>query len=256
MLDVRVHAAVAEQSEEMQLPCSSALHRLLKQRHALQLLIRNQQINTRDVHVHDAPRAHVHVSHFAIAHLPFGQPDKWPGSMNQCVGESFDQFVIRRFPSQGDGIPLGLRAVSPSIEHRQHNRFRSFCHSASEYMDLLDESLCFRHDIQGSVPWLMKEIRTWPLRKRLAQLFSTTAKSFAGVPPLKLSWKWLESSASTKTDFSPFIVPRAIHTIAATSPRMIIGSSLHAAPASPLIPIRLKSFAGWMWGCGATSIRK
>src|SRR5258708_15174774 len=147
MLDVRVHAAVAEQAEEMQLPGSSALHRLLKQRHALQLLIRNQQINACDVHVHDAPRAHVHMSHFAIAHLPFGQPDKWPGSMNQCVGESFDKFVIRRVPSQGDGIPLGLRAVSPSIEHRQHNRFRSFCHSASEYMELLDESLCFRHDI-------------------------------------------------------------------------------------------------------------
>src|SRR5258708_504485 len=211
MLDVRVHAAVAEQAEEMQLPGSSALHRLLKQRHALQLLIRNQQINACDVHVHDAPRAHVHMSHFAIAHLPFGQPDKWPGSMNQCVGESFDKFVIRRFPSQGDGIPLGLRAVSPSIEHRQHNRFRSFGHSASEYMDLLDESLCFRHDIQGSVPWLMKEIRTWPLRKRLAQLFSTTEKSFVTVLPPKLSRKWQVFLGSTKTNFSPSIVRRATH---------------------------------------------
>src|SRR5437773_7786748 len=71
----------------------------------------------------------------------------------------------------------------------------------------------------GSVPWLLKDILTWPRRKRLARLFSTTAKSFAGVPPRKLSREWLESSASTKTDFSLFIVPRAIHTIAATSLR-------------------------------------
>src|SRR5260370_25878064 len=151
MLNVRVHSAVAEQSEEMQLPGSSALHCLLKQGHAWQLLVRNQQINARDVHVHDAPCAHVHVPHFAITHLAFGQSDKRPGGMNQSVWKFLDQFVIRRLARQRDGVPLGLRAVSPSIEHSQHNRLRSFCHSASEYMDSLDESLCFRHDICWSV---------------------------------------------------------------------------------------------------------
>jgi len=106
MLNVRVHSAVAEQSKEMQLPGSSALHCLLKQRHAWQLLVGDQQVNARDVHVHDAPCAHVHVPHFAIAHLAFGQSDKRPGGMNQSVWKFLNQFVIRRLARQGDGVPL------------------------------------------------------------------------------------------------------------------------------------------------------
>ncbi len=35
MLNVRVHAAVAEQADKMQLSCAPALYRLLKQRHVL-----------------------------------------------------------------------------------------------------------------------------------------------------------------------------------------------------------------------------
>src|SRR5205809_1039229 len=103
-----------------------------------------------------------------------------------------------------DGVPLGLRAVSPSIEHCEHNRFRSFCHSASEYMDLLDESLRFRHDIHWSVSWLMKKIHMGLLWGRLAASFSTTAKSFATALPQKLSRKWRAFLASRKTNFFPF----------------------------------------------------
>ncbi len=87
MLNVRVHAAIAQQSHKMQLPAPPALHRLLKKRHVLQLLVRDQQINPRDVHVHDSARAHVHVPHFTVAHLSFGQSDKWPRRMNQGVGK-------------------------------------------------------------------------------------------------------------------------------------------------------------------------
>src|SRR5438034_2484909 len=60
------------------------------------------------------------------------------------------------FLSYGDhrdlhSFPTRRSSDLPSIQHRQHNWFRSLCHSASEYMDLLDESLRFRHDIHWSV---------------------------------------------------------------------------------------------------------
>jgi hypothetical protein len=131
MLNVRVHAAIAQQSYKMQLPRPAALHRLLKKRHVLQLLVRDQQIDPRDVHVHDTSRAHVHMPHFAVTHLPFGQPDKWSRSVNQCIGKFLDQLVIRWLARQRDRVALRLRSVSPSIQHRQHNWLRSFAHRGS-----------------------------------------------------------------------------------------------------------------------------
>ena len=129
MLNMRVHPAIAQQPRKMQLPGSPARHGLLKQRHVLQLMVGDQQVDPRDVHVHDPPRAHVHVPHFAVAHLPLGQSHKWPRSMDQGVGKVFDQLVIRRLPRQCDGVAFRLRAVSPSIQHGQHNWLRSFAHS-------------------------------------------------------------------------------------------------------------------------------
>src|SRR2546429_8152207 len=172
----------------MQLPSPPALHRLLKKRHLLQLLVGDQQVDPGNVHVHDPPRAHVHVPHFAVAHLPFRQTDKWPRSVNQRVGKFPDQLVVCQLPRQRDRIALYLRAESPSIKHRQHDWFRSFFHSASEYMDLLDESLCFRHDSQGCVLWLTRAISRVP--GRLAPSSSTTAKSSAPALPLTLSPAW------------------------------------------------------------------
>src|SRR5256885_12865974 len=127
----------------------------------------------------DPPRAHVHVPHFSVAHLPFRQTDKWPRSVNQRVGKFPDQLVVCRLPRQRDRIALCLRAESPSIKHRQHNWFRSFFHSASEYMDLLDESLCFRHDSRGCVLWPTRAIHVSRVPGRLAPSSSTTAKSSA-----------------------------------------------------------------------------
>src|SRR2546422_4562421 len=128
-----MHAAVAQQSRKMKLSGPPALHRLPKQRHVLQLLIGDQQVDPRNVHVHDPPRTHVHVPHFAVAHLSLGQSDKWPGRMNQCVGKCVNQFVIRRLACQRDRVPLGLRSVSPSIQHGQYNRLRSLGHSHLKY---------------------------------------------------------------------------------------------------------------------------
>ena len=131
MVDVRMHAAIAEQTQKMQLALPAAIHGLLKQRHLVQLFVGDQQIHTRDIHVHHAPRAHVHVAHFAVAHLSLGQAHRWAGCLDQRVRKFAQQFVVVRFPGQGNCVALRFRAVSPSIQHCQHNRFWSFRHGFS-----------------------------------------------------------------------------------------------------------------------------
>ena len=133
MMDVRVHPAVAQQPQEMQLPLPPALHRLPEQRHVLELLVGDHQIDPRNVHMHNASRAHVHVPHFAVAHLPFGQAHERPGSLNQRVRKFAKQFVVSRFARERDRVSFRLRAVPPSIEHGQYQGLRSFCHSEPEY---------------------------------------------------------------------------------------------------------------------------
>jgi predicted exporter len=135
MLDVRVHAAVAKETEEVQLALAAALHRLLEQRNILQLLVGDEQINARHVHVDDAAGADVEMADFAVAHLPFRQADERPGSVDQRVGKIFDQGVISGFASQRDGVASCFRAVAPTVEHGEYDGFRSFGHSSSGYMD-------------------------------------------------------------------------------------------------------------------------
>ena len=60
----------------MQLVLAAAFHRLLKKRDVLQLIVSDQKIDARDVHVDDSTCADVHVAHFAVAHLAFGKADE------------------------------------------------------------------------------------------------------------------------------------------------------------------------------------
>ena len=41
-----------------------------------ELARRNQRVDARNVHLHNAPRANVQVAHFAVAHLPVRQSHK------------------------------------------------------------------------------------------------------------------------------------------------------------------------------------
>ena len=125
MLDVRVHAAVAQQTHQMQLARAAALHRVEQQRLLEKFAGRDHQVDARDVHVHDAARADIQVADFAVAHLPFGQADGRPGSVDQRVGKFCEQPVVIRFAREGDGVALGFGAIAPAIEHGQNDRFRS-----------------------------------------------------------------------------------------------------------------------------------
>jgi len=128
MLYMRVHTAVAQQAEKMQIARAAAFHRFKQKRLLEKILVRNHQVDARDVHVNDAARAHIHVAHFAVAHLSLRQPNVRTGSVDQRVGKILEQAVIIGFASESNRISLGLSAVAPTIEHSQHNRFRSFGH--------------------------------------------------------------------------------------------------------------------------------
>ncbi len=130
-----MHPAIAQQAEKMQIARAAAFHRLDKQRLHEKLLVRNHQIDARDVHVNDPARAHVHVAHFAVAHLSLRQANIRTGSVDQCVGKIFEQAVVIGFASESNRVARGFSAVTPSIEHSQHNRFRSFLHNEREYTE-------------------------------------------------------------------------------------------------------------------------
>ena len=85
----------------------------------------NHQIDAGDIHVHDAPSANIQMANFAVAHLPFRQPDKRPAGMNQRVRILAQQPVISRLARQRDGIGLGFGAISPAVENDENERFRT-----------------------------------------------------------------------------------------------------------------------------------
>src|SRR5579872_114170 len=137
MIDMRMHATVADEAHQMQLPTAAALHRVEQQRLPEKFTRGNFRIEARDIHLHDAARADIQVADFAVAHLAFGQSDKWAGSVDQNIGEFLEQRVVIWLAREGDCVALRLRRVAPAVEHGQHNWFWSFRHGdAPEYTEL------------------------------------------------------------------------------------------------------------------------
>ena len=65
-------AAVGDQAEQVQSALAHASVRHGRKQHGMreELAVLDHQVNARDVHVNDAPRANIEMSNFAIAHLP------------------------------------------------------------------------------------------------------------------------------------------------------------------------------------------
>ena len=73
--NVGMHAAVAEQADEVQLALGGRVPSPAETAEPSKLLVGDQQFDARDVHVHDAAGADVQMADFAVAHLSFGQAD-------------------------------------------------------------------------------------------------------------------------------------------------------------------------------------
>ena len=117
----------------MELALAAALHGLLEEWDILQLLVGDEQVDARHVHVDDAACADVEMADLAVAHLAVGQADGWAGGVNRCVGEIFDEGVVGRFAGESDGVALGFGAVAPAVEDSEYDWFWSFCHRKSGY---------------------------------------------------------------------------------------------------------------------------
>ena len=91
MMDVRMDAAVAEESDQMEWRWRPRSMACLKSGTLRICFVGDEQIDAGHVHVDDAACADVEVADFAVAHLAVGEADGGAGSVNQRVGEIFEQ---------------------------------------------------------------------------------------------------------------------------------------------------------------------
>src|ERR1700691_529224 len=115
MFDVGVHAAIAEEAEQMELMPAAAFHGVAEQRLALEFAAGDELVDARDVHVHDASCADIQVADFAIAHLSFGEADGGAGSMNERVGKLLQQAIVIWFARESDGVAFAFGAIAPAV---------------------------------------------------------------------------------------------------------------------------------------------
>src|SRR5579871_511640 len=133
MLLLRMDASVRNKPEQMQPPLSGPrmFHGIEQYGMLKQLPVLDQQVDARDIHVHDAPRADIQVPDFAVPHLPFGQSDERPAGMDQRVGILPQQPVIRWFARKRDGVGFGFGPIPPAVENDEYEWFRTRHKSAS-----------------------------------------------------------------------------------------------------------------------------
>src|SRR5258708_39177923 len=93
--------------------------------------ILDHYFDARDVHVHDAPRTHVQVADFAVAHLALRQSNKRTAGVDERVGILAQHAVVNRLARKGDGVGLGFGTISPAVEDDEDERFGMRHRSAS-----------------------------------------------------------------------------------------------------------------------------
>src|SRR5271154_530139 len=126
MFDVGVHAAVAEESEQMELAGATAFHGFEEQRLAGKFAAGDDLVYARDVHMHDAAGADIQMADFTIAHLSFGEADGGAGGVDERVGKFLEEAIVIWFAREGDGVAGGFGAVAPAVEHGEDDGFWAF----------------------------------------------------------------------------------------------------------------------------------
>ena len=119
---VTVHAAVRQQSDEMQRAAAAgaAIHRCRERRVVKKASVADAAIDAGEILVHDAPRAQIHVAHFGIAHLALRQPHGCAARHERGVRVLVDQLRVRRGARLRDRVVVGRCAESPTVEYDEH----------------------------------------------------------------------------------------------------------------------------------------
>jgi len=67
------------------------------------------------VHADDAAGTEVEVADFAVAHLAVGEADEVLAGTEEGVGVVAEEAVVGGFAGLGDGVAVGLGAISPAV---------------------------------------------------------------------------------------------------------------------------------------------
>jgi hypothetical protein len=120
----RVHAAVADQAKEVE-RTATPLHgraQLDQRRQAEELAGLDRLGDAHDVLRHDATRAEVQVSHFAVADLALGKSHREPRRVEEGAWRPAPEAVPRGRVPELDGIAFAAGAEAPAVEHDQDDR--------------------------------------------------------------------------------------------------------------------------------------
>jgi hypothetical protein len=132
MVEVRVDSAIAEEAEKMELRSASSFHGVEQERLAIKFAVSDELIDARAVHVNDAAGADIQMADFAVPHLSDWEADGGSGSLDQRVGEIFDDAVVVRLARKGDGVAGGFGAIAPAVKDGEDDGFWAFGHIGAQ----------------------------------------------------------------------------------------------------------------------------
>ncbi len=124
-----MHAAVAEQSEEMQRPAGALGVRAGLEECGLgeEAPVGDRFVDADQVLLDHTSGAKVEVPHLGVAHLPYGKSHGKTGRVEQGARRARPERIPRRHLRHRDGIALTRLPMTEAIDHYQHYRtdFRS-----------------------------------------------------------------------------------------------------------------------------------
>src|SRR3989442_12775341 len=119
MLTQGMHAARANQADDVQravLP-TCVFDQPHESGNAEELASVNRLRYAHDILRHDAARAQVQVTDFAVPDLPVGQSDGEARCFEQRTGGALPQLVPHWRAAELDRVPLAARTKAPAVEH-------------------------------------------------------------------------------------------------------------------------------------------
>ncbi len=122
-----VDATIGDQTEEMQraILLRSKCNRLNERGIGKEAAVSDGAVDAHDIHADDASGAQVQMSNLGIPHLAVGQANKVIARVDQSAWKFFDKMIVRWLASQRDGVAVRIRAIAPSVENGENNRFFS-----------------------------------------------------------------------------------------------------------------------------------
>jgi hypothetical protein len=129
---VRVDSAIADEAEKVELRGAPSLHGAEQKRLAIKFAVGDELIDARAVHVDDAAGADIQVADFAVAHLSDGEADGRAGSLDQRVGEIFDDAIVVGLARESDGVAAGFGAIAPAVKDGEDDGFWAFGHMRAQ----------------------------------------------------------------------------------------------------------------------------